>query len=145
MGCSKSTVSSVIVRKEIALPHSPDANATIETARRPEVSISKSIACPKSRSVETRGLHVSLTAVTVCDSISLRGKQCPPISSGNARDSVDGFSVDGRSIRVDGDRTTVLVTPVYDMRCSSQTVRVVNGGASSGYLRGTILRKNAHD
>lgn len=73
-------------------------------------------------------MHVSVTAVTVCDSISLRARRYPPISSGNARDNVDGVSVDGRSIRVDGDRTTVFVTPVYDMRCSSRTVKTVNDG-----------------
>lgn len=81
----------------------------------------------------------------VRDSVSLRARRYPPISSGNARDNVDRFSVDGRSIIVDGDRTTVLVTPVYDMRCSSRTIRTVNEGSTSGYLRGTILRENAHD
>jgi hypothetical protein len=61
--CRMSTVSSAIVRNDIALPHSPDANATIGIERRPEVSIPISTARPKSKRVEVRGLHASALAV----------------------------------------------------------------------------------
>ena len=98
------------------LPHSPDANTAIGTIRLPESSFSKSTACPKSKSEETWGSHISLVVVMTCENVSLLTNDQPAASSGCTFGNRPLFSIKEDLGAVSGEATVVLVAPVYDIR-----------------------------